>query len=211
MTCRASHSAVGCRVTSNRRRPWPSTRKANKRSNVTVGTTYIDGCDRVGVVAKKGLPRLRWRPMTAFHVLGDCGLGDIETEHQELAMDPRCTPQRVFPAHPQDDITQVTIDLRSPCPFLRFPAPESLEASTMPPQDRLLLHHPRQIEQVGANPSHPDQQGPVATVQSKPNRCPPQGDIELMARKQFLDLKPAPRLEQIANEYSERAGWQASH
>jgi hypothetical protein len=26
-----------------------------------------------------------------------------------------------------------------------------------------------------------------------------------MARKQFLDLKPAPRLEQIANEYSERA------
>ena len=143
--------------------------------------------------------------MTAFHVLGDCGLGDIETEHQELAMDPRCTPQRVFPAHPQDDITQVTIDLRSPCPFLRFPAPESLEASTMPPQGRLLLHHPRQIEQVGANPSHPDQQGPVATVQSKPNRCPPQGDIELMARKQFLDLKPAPRLEQIANEYSERA------
>ena len=120
-------------------------------------------------------------------------------------MDPRCTPQRVFPAHPQDDITQVTIDLRSPCPFLRFPAPESLEASTMPPQDRLLLDHPRQIEQVGgkSQSSRPARPGRYRAI--KLNRCPPQGDIELMARKQFLDLKPAPRLEQIANEYSERA------
>src|SRR6266568_5905025 len=40
---RASHSAVGCRVTANQiscRRPWPTTRKANRHSNVTVGTTH---------------------------------------------------------------------------------------------------------------------------------------------------------------------------
>ena len=43
MICRASHSAVGCRVTSNHntcRRPWPRTRNANKRSKVSVGTTH---------------------------------------------------------------------------------------------------------------------------------------------------------------------------
>ena len=41
---RANHSAVGCRVTSNHnscRRPCPTTKKANSRSNVTVGTTHI--------------------------------------------------------------------------------------------------------------------------------------------------------------------------
>src|SRR5260370_11056859 len=39
--CCASHSAVGCLVTANhrsRRRSWLTTRKANKHSNVTVGT-----------------------------------------------------------------------------------------------------------------------------------------------------------------------------
>ncbi len=44
MICRASHSAVGCRVTSYQsklRRPCPSTRKANNRSKVAVGTTHI--------------------------------------------------------------------------------------------------------------------------------------------------------------------------
>jgi len=42
--CRASHSAVGCRVTSNHtscRRSWPRTKNANKRSKVTVRTTHI--------------------------------------------------------------------------------------------------------------------------------------------------------------------------
>src|SRR5262245_26286948 len=39
--CCASHSAVGCLVTANqrsRRRPWFTTRKANRHSNVSVGT-----------------------------------------------------------------------------------------------------------------------------------------------------------------------------
>jgi len=42
--CRASHSAVGCRVTSNHsscRRLWPKTRNANSSSKVTVGTTHM--------------------------------------------------------------------------------------------------------------------------------------------------------------------------
>jgi hypothetical protein len=39
--CRASRSALGCRVTANhssRRRPWPTIRKANKHSKLIVGT-----------------------------------------------------------------------------------------------------------------------------------------------------------------------------
>jgi hypothetical protein len=40
-------------------------------------------------------------------------------------MDPGCAPQRVFFAHPLDEIAQLTIDLRPPCPMSRFPAPET--------------------------------------------------------------------------------------
>jgi hypothetical protein len=59
-------------------------------------------------------------------------LGHLKAKHQKLAMDPGCAPQRVFPAHPPDQITQATIDLRPPCPFSGFPTPEDFEASAMP-------------------------------------------------------------------------------
>src|SRR5262249_28440730 len=43
--------------------------------------------------------------------------GRLRTEHQKLAMDPGCAPQRIFLAHPSDEIAQATIDLR---PLKRF-------------------------------------------------------------------------------------------
>jgi hypothetical protein len=43
------------------------------------------------------------------------------------------------------------------------------------------------------------------------HRLPPQCDIELMAQKQVLSLKPSPRLEQIADEYFERGQDGAHH
>src|SRR5262249_51657484 len=103
-----------------------------------------------------------------------------------------------------DQITQITIDVRSPSPLPRFPAPESPEPSPMPPQNRFRLYHLSQIEQPGTHSSHPDQQGPIARAQSTPRQCPPQCNIQLMAQKQILGLKPPPRLEQIAKRYRER-------
>ena len=46
--------------------------------------------------------------------------------------------------------------------------------------------------------------GSSIAAQSKTRRCSPQGDVELMAQKQILGLKPEPRLEQIADEHTER-------
>src|SRR5262249_47621161 len=48
-------------------------------------------------------------------------LGDLKAEHQQLAMDPRCSPLWIFPAHSSDEIVQLSIDLWSPCPLPRFP------------------------------------------------------------------------------------------
>jgi hypothetical protein len=41
-------------------------------------------------------------------------------------------------------------------------------------------------------------------VQPQTRRRAPQGDVELMAEKQVLGFKPAPRLEQVGDEHSER-------
>jgi hypothetical protein len=110
-------------------------------------------------------------------------------------MDARCSPLRVFPAHPSDKVSQAPIDLWPPCPLSRFPAPECLEAHTVPPKDRLWLNDAGRAEQARPEPSHPDQQRPVTAAQSQTRRRPPQGDAELMTKEQVLGLKPTPRLE----------------
>ncbi len=55
-----------------------------------------------------------------------------------------------------------------------------------------------------AQPGHRDQQRPVTAAQSRTRRRTPQGDVELMAKKQVLGFQPAPRLEQVDHEHSER-------
>jgi hypothetical protein len=81
----------------------------------------------------------------------------------------------------------------------------------MPPQNRFRLYHLSQIEQPGTHSSHPDQQGPIATAQSRLGQCPPQRNIKLMAQKQILGLKPPPRLEQIAKGYCQRVQDERHH
>lgn len=119
-------------------------------------------------------------------------------------MDPRCAPQRVFLAHPSDEITQATIALRAPYPLSRFPAPERFEARAMPPKDSLRLNHLGHAEQARPNPCHPYQQCPVNPARSKTRLGTPQGDAELMTKETVLGFKPQPRLEQVGDEHSER-------
>ena len=60
---------------------------------------HINGDDVRRVIAEKGLPALgRW-PQPPLHVFGNCRLGDIEAQLEQLAMDARRSPQWVVPAH----------------------------------------------------------------------------------------------------------------
>jgi hypothetical protein len=78
---------------------------------------HIDSGDRLRVVPQKCFPGLRRRRPTADQVFRDRRLSDLKTEHQELAMDSRRTPQRVFLAHPLDQITQAVMDYRPALPY----------------------------------------------------------------------------------------------
>src|SRR5262249_32703389 len=155
-----------------------------------------NGRDRLCVVAEECLPGLRRRP-TPHHVFRDRRLGDLKAEHQQLAVDPRCSPPRVFLAHPSDEIAQLSIDLWPPCPLPRFPTPERRESRRTPAKNGLRLTDMRRTEQARPAPGHPDQQGAVTAAQSKTRRRTPQGDAELMAEEQVLGFKPARGLEEV--------------
>ena len=107
------------------------------------------------------------RRPTPHHVFRHRRLGDLKAKHQQLAMDPRCSPFWVFLAHPSDEIAQLSTNLWPPCPPPRFPTPERRETRTMPAKDGLRLNDLRRTEQARPAPSHPDQQGPVTAAQSK--------------------------------------------
>ena len=80
----------------------------------------------------------------------------------------------------------------------------------MPSQDGLRLNHLHRIKQARPKPGHPYEQRAITAKQSETRRCLPHSDRELMAEKQILGLKPAPRLEQVGDEQAERAGSQTS-
>src|SRR5262249_22131968 len=54
------------------------------------------------------------------HVFRHRRLGVLKAKHQQLAMDPRCSPPWVFLAHPSDEIAQLSIDLWPPWPVASF-------------------------------------------------------------------------------------------
>jgi hypothetical protein len=64
-------------------------------------------------------------------------------------------------------------------------------------------------DQAWPEPGHPDHKKPVAVAQAGPTRMP-EGNIELMSKKEILDLKPASRLEQVSEKRSKEAE-QARH
>src|ERR1019366_8576598 len=109
--------------------------KGQRRHNA-----HIDSGNRLSVIFQKSLPALRRRLRRSRRIFRDRRLGHLKTKHQKLAMDPGSAPQWVFLAHPLDQITQATINLRPPCPISRFPTPKDFEASAMPPQDGLRLN-----------------------------------------------------------------------
>src|SRR5262249_15368191 len=118
------------------------------------------------------LPALRRRP-TPHHVFRDRRLRDLKAKHQQLAMDPRRSPLWILAAHSSDEIAQLSIDLWSPCPLPRFPAPERREARAVPSKDGLRLNDPGRVEQARPEPGHPDHQGPVTAAQPKTRRRTP--------------------------------------
>ena len=74
----------------------------------------------------------------------------------------------------------------------------------MPPQNGVGLNHAGQSDQARPQSCQPDQHRPIAPMQPETARRMPQGNIELMPKKQVFDFKLAPRLEEISGEGREQ-------
>jgi len=90
------------------------------------------------VIVKEGAPSLmRGRPLLANHVLANRRLGDIDSEFQQLAVDPRSSPERICHAHFLDQLPYFLINGRVPrlAPST-LPSPVKTKASAMPANNR---------------------------------------------------------------------------
>ena len=86
--------------------------------------------DRFPVVVQERKPALGWLGISRrpFHPTGDRSLGNIKTQHEELAMDARCSPSWVLGNHPEDQLPH----------FLRRrPSPEARPGSRDQPPIRM--------------------------------------------------------------------------
>ncbi len=63
---------------------------------------HIHRGDPISAIADKGSPPLGRRVSSPDHVFGDAGLADLDAELEQLAMDPRRSPQRIGNAHLAD-------------------------------------------------------------------------------------------------------------
>ena len=73
-------------------------------------------------------------------VAGDCGLGDLEAQFQELAVDPGSTPGGILGRHGSDEIAKLGGDFRSTRTAARKEVAVPAEPGAMPGHDGLRLH-----------------------------------------------------------------------
>src|SRR6266478_1879359 len=71
------------------------------------------------------------------HPIRHARLSDVEAEFEQLAMNARRTPQRIFRAHPPDQCAQICGDLWPASKGAGFPPPVPTEAGPMPAYESL--------------------------------------------------------------------------
>src|ERR1700730_6636184 len=161
---------------------------------------HINGGDVRRMIAEKGLPALRWRPTSAYHVLGDSRLGDIEVQLEQLAVDTRRSPQWVRPAHFANKGAQLSWDPRSADAIARSPAPIGPKANTVPANDRLRPDDRNGACGRGEPAIEPNKQKAIDIRQSRPLWHPPTKHVDLLPEDQILCLPFGSRLKRRSQD-----------
>jgi hypothetical protein len=140
----------------------------------------VDRGNPVGVVAKKSPPALARRTS------------------------PRA-PQRVGKADLMNEISNVLADRRTPCPTLRPPAPIGSKPRAMPAYDRLGPQDCERAQHARPQSIEPDEQQPITARQARPPGSGSPQDVQLMAEKQNLGLKPRSRHQPRSRHHDKQA------
>ncbi len=117
----------------------------------------VDRDQLLGVILQERAPGLRRRLATAHHVFADAGLADVDAQLEQLPVNPGCTPPRIIPAHPADQIANLARNDRpSGVAAAHLPGPEPAKASTMPGPDRFWLDDGQSRAPVAPQAGQPD-------------------------------------------------------
>jgi len=162
----------------------------------------VHGRNRFPVIRKKCAPALviSGNPL---HPAGDGSLGDIEAQHEQFAVNARCTPGWVLRHHPEDQLPNFRRQFFSTDLFsrLRDPTPVQSKTSTMPANDRLRID-----QQERLLPSTPETTGEYP--EDFVNRSDPRSGVlalqhpQLLPESEILQEQAATRL-QAAGEQAQ--------
>ncbi len=84
------------------------------------------------VVLEEGAPGLRWRLAMAHQILAYTGLANINTKLEQLAVNARCSPQRILATEPTDEFSDVCRNRWPPrLAAAGLPGPEQTKASAV--------------------------------------------------------------------------------
>ena len=121
-------------------------------------------------------------------------------------MNTRCSPKRVFYAHPPDQPAEIRLDLWPPSSRTRLPTPIEAKADPMPTYQRLGTDD-RESLQDRWEPAIELNEKPAIAVRQlgPPPHLTPQ-DNQLMSERRILCLKPALRLERRSQNGQYKVG-----
>src|ERR1700716_3929282 len=100
-------------------------------------------------------PALGRRPPALCHVLGDCGLTDIDAELEEFTVNTRRAPERVREAHVSNELSDLGRRTWPTTAWSRFPAPVRSETSAMPADYRLRFEDFQSVQHARSQTIQP--------------------------------------------------------
>jgi hypothetical protein len=161
-----------CRWVSGHRNPQqlpPSMAENKKREQLLKGNyrnhKEINRRNPLHMIAKEGLPRLQWPIAPRHHVDRNRGLGDLDAELEQLAMDLGSASQRVLKTHSFDEIAHLFADLRPAPERTGFPSPVGGKTRSMPTHNSLGPDDRNGVKYARTATIEPNEQSTVGPTQ----------------------------------------------
>jgi hypothetical protein len=184
--------------------------KDKKRIELLKGNRWnhkqINRRNPLHMIAKEGLPGLQWPISSGHHVDRNRGLGNVDAELEQLAMDLGGAPQRVFKTHSSDQVAHLFADPRSTSARTGLPSPVSGKAHSVPTHDSLGPDDGNGVKDARTATIEPNEQSTVGPTQMRSTWCAPLQNIELMPQYQYFGFQPPSRPEAVGQQADEKEG-----
>jgi len=152
--------------------------KGNRRSH-----KQINRGNPLHLIAKESLPGLQRSIPPRHHVDRNRGLGDLDAQFEQLAIDLCGAPQGVLEAHSSDQVAHLLADPRPTSARTRLPSPVSSKALSMPAHNGLGPDNGNGIKNARTATIEPDEQGAVDPAQMWSKWSAPLQDVELVPQQ----------------------------